>query len=55
MDNVTRIFWTILSFTIPLIGITLFFVHKKKTEAKIYGVIGVIGILVYIAVGTGII
>ncbi len=53
MKNIVRFIWTILSFLIPLIGITLFFTHKSKFEGKLYGVIGVIGIFVYIGIGMG--
>ena len=53
MENVTRVIWTVLSFLIPLIGVTLYFVHSKKRDAKLYGMVGVIGIFVYVAVGMG--
>ena len=53
MENAIRCLWTILSFTLPLIGITLYFVHNKKRDAKLYGMVGVIGIFVYITVGIG--
>ena len=53
VENALKYLWTILSFIIPLVGIVLYFVHNKKSEAKIYGFIGVIGILVYTLVGIG--
>lgn len=53
MKNATRCIWTILSFIIPLIGVILYFVHNKKKDAKLYGIVGVIGIFVYISIGIG--
>ncbi len=53
MGNVVRVIWTILSFGVPLVGISLYFLHKNKCEAKMYGIIGIIGIFVYIGIGTG--
>ena len=53
MVNATRCLWTILSFMIPLVGVTLYLVHNKKRDAKLYGMVGVIGIFVYIMIGIG--
>ena len=53
MEYATRCLWTILSFIIPLVGVTLYFAHSKKRDAKLYGMVGVIGVFVYVAVGIG--
>ena len=53
MNNVIKFIWTILSFGIPLIGISLYFMYDNNRDAKLFGIIGVIGIFVYLGVGMG--
>ena len=53
MENTTRFIYSLLSFVIPFVGIMLYFIYKNKNDAKLFGMISIIGILVYIGVGMG--
>lgn len=53
MKNLIRFIWAILSFCLPLVGISLYFTYKNKRDAKVYGIMGVIGIFVYIGISMG--
>lgn len=53
MESVTRLIWTIISFIVPLIGVILYFAHKSKNDAKLFGMIGMVGMSVYILCGLG--
>lgn len=51
MKDTSRTICTVLSFIIPLVGVTLYFTYNKKQDAKLFGIIGVIGIIVYVSIG----
>lgn len=53
MENILRALWSILSFLIPLIGIGIYVVYSPKKDAKLFGLIGIIGVVVYMSVGLG--
>lgn len=53
MDNVLRVLWASLSFILPLIGVGFYLLYSPKKDAKLFGLIGIIGIFVYICCGIG--
>lgn len=53
MENISRILFAFLSFIIPLVGVALYFLYSKKQDAKLFGMISVIGVIVYIGIGLG--
>ena len=53
MENVIRIFFAALSFIVPLVGVGFYLIYSPKTDAKLFGLIGIIGIFVYMSVGIG--
>lgn len=40
-----KILLAILSFIIPLVGIVLFFVYKPKEDAKLFGIVALVAIV----------
>ena len=38
-----KIILAIISFIIPIVGIVLFFVYKPKEDAKLFGILGLVG------------
>jgi len=38
-----KILIAIVSFIIPIVGIILFFVYKPKEDAKLFGILGLVG------------
>lgn len=55
MDNKKRLLLTLTSFIVPIVGIVLYLTYSNKLDAKLFGAIGVIGILVYAGVGIAVI
>lgn len=53
MEQIFKIVWAALSFIIPLVGIGFYLVYSPKKDAKLFGIIGIIGIFVYLSVGLG--
>ena len=53
MENILRTVYATLSFIVPLVGIGFYLVYSPKKDAKLFGLIGIIGIFVYISVGIG--
>lgn len=53
MENAFRIAIAALSFLIPLLGVGMYLVYSPKKDAKLFGLIGIIGIFVYISIGIG--
>ena len=53
MENVFKVVLAALSFTLPLVGIGFYLVYSPKKDAKLFGLIGIIGIFVYLSVGIG--
>ena len=53
MEKVMRTNWAILSFIIPLVGIGFYIVNSPKKDAQLFGLIGLIGIFVYLSIGIG--
>ncbi|KFZ27669.1 MAG: hypothetical protein KQ78_00072 [Candidatus Izimaplasma bacterium HR2] len=53
MEQLFKVVYASLSFMIPLVGIGFYLVYSPKKDAKLFGIIGVIGIFVYISVGLG--
>lgn len=46
-----KILLAILSFLIPIVGIILFFVYKPKEDAKLFGILAVVAIVLGIFAG----
>ena len=53
MENILRIVYAVLSFIIPLVGVGYYLVYSPKKDAQLFGLIGIIGIFVYMFVGIG--
>jgi len=53
MENILKTVYAILSFIIPLVGIGIYVVYSPKKDAKLFGLIGIIGVLVYVSIGLG--
>ncbi len=43
----------IISFLIPIVGIVLFFIYKPKADAKLFGILGLLGIVLWYFGGFG--
>lgn len=43
-----KILLAILSFFIPIIGIILYFIYTPKKDAKLFGLLGLIGIVLWV-------
>ncbi len=48
-----KIIIAIISFLIPIVEIVLYFIYKPKSDAKLFGLLGLIGILLWIFGGAG--
>ena len=53
MENIIRTSFAVLSFILPIVGIGIYVIYSPKKDAKLFGMIGVIGIFVYFTVGLG--
>ena len=53
MENTLRTGWAILSFLLPLVGVGFYVLYSPKKDAKLFGIIGIIGIFVYLSIGIG--
>ena len=53
MENILRVIWAVLSFIIPLVGVGFYLVYSPKKDAQLFGIIGIVGIFVYMSVGLG--
>lgn len=53
MEITVRFICSVVSFIIPFVGISLYFAYKNKHDAKLFGMISIIGIFVYIGIGIG--
>ena len=41
-----KIVLAVLSFVIPIVGIVLFFIYKPKKDAQLFGVLGILGLII---------
>ena len=48
-----KIIIAIISFLIPIVGIALYFIYKPKSDAKLFGLLGLIGIFLWLLGGFG--
>ena len=48
-----KIILAIISFIFPLVGIVLYFIYKPKKDAKLFGLLALIGLLLWLIGGIG--
>lgn len=53
MENILRTSCAILSFIIPLVGIGIYVFFSPKKDAQLFGIIGIVGVIVYFSIGLG--
>ncbi len=53
MEQLFKVVWAAISFIVPLAGIGFYLLYSPKQDAKLFGLIGMVGILVYMSIGLG--